>query len=160
MLAFRQPVDAVGFAATLGDARAGDASLPDLRVGMHFGPAIYRAGDYLGNTVNLASRVTTTAAAGQTVLTDAVAQRLADDTPIEPLGVRMLRGAAQPIRLYRLVSRQERRDPTCGRTVAEPPAARLRQGDEELWFCSEQCLRDFLTRTPDAAASASTGQRG
>jgi hypothetical protein len=31
-----------------------------------------------------------------------------------------------------------------------PPAARLREGDEELWFCSEQCLRDYLATAPTA----------
>jgi hypothetical protein len=56
----------------------------------------------------------------------------------------MLRGAARPIQLYRLAQREARRDPARGRIVEEPPAARLRQGDEELWFCSEQCLRDYL----------------
>jgi class 3 adenylate cyclase len=84
----RQPSDAVAFAAALHEAAAGEDSLPGLRVGIHHGPAIYRGGDYLGNTVNLASRVTTTATAGQTVLTDAVAERLGDGPPVEELGCR------------------------------------------------------------------------
>jgi adenylate cyclase len=144
MLAFRRPAEAVAFAAALHDAMRDDTSIPPLRIGMHSGPAIYRAGDYIGSTVNLASRVTTTATAGQTVLTEAVAQELDDIASVEPIGVRMLRGAARPIQLYRLARREARRDPACGQIVEEPPAARLREGDEELWFCSEQCLRDFL----------------
>jgi adenylate cyclase len=144
MLAFRRSTDAVRFAGALHEAARDDASLPGLRVGMHCGPAIYRAGDYIGTTVNLASRVTTTATAGQTVLTEAVAQKLGDGAPVEPVGVRMLRGAERPVQLYRLSQREERRDPACGRSVQAPPTARLRQGDEELWFCSEQCLRKFL----------------
>jgi adenylate cyclase len=92
MLAFRQASDAVTFAAALHAAVREDRSIPGLRVGVHCGPAVYRAGDYLGATVNLASRVTTTATAGQTVLTEAVAQRLVDGAPIEPAGVRLLRG--------------------------------------------------------------------
>jgi adenylate cyclase len=151
MLAFRQADDAVSFARSLHEAAAGDASMPGLRVGMHCGPAIYRGGDYLGATVNLASRVTATATAGQTVMTEAVAEKLRDGGAVEPVGVRMLRGAEQPVQLYRLAQREERRDPACGRTVQAPPAARLTQGDEELWFCSEQCLRDFLASTPTAA---------
>jgi adenylate cyclase len=151
MLAFREPAGAVDFAAALHESAATDASLPGLRVGLHAGPAIYRAGDYLGSTVNLASRVTTTATAGQTVLTEAVAARLGDGAPVEPVGVRMLRGAQHPVQLYRLVAREERRDPACGRTVLAPPAARLRQGDEELWFCSEQCLRKYLQPAPATA---------
>jgi adenylate cyclase len=151
MLAFRRADDAAGFAQALHGAADRDETLPGLRAGMHRGPAIYRGGDYIGNTVNLASRVTSTATAGQTVLTDAVVQELGDTMPVEPIGVRMLRGAAQPVSLYRLAHREERRDPACGRTVEAPPAARLRQGEEELWFCSERCLREFLATAPRAA---------
>jgi adenylate cyclase len=151
MLAFRRADDAVSFARGLHEAARRDTSVPGLRVGIHRGPAIYRAGDYIGTTVNLASRVTGTATGGQTVLTEAVAEKLGDGAPVEPVGVRMLRGAEQPVQLYRLAAHEERRDPSCGRTVESPPAARLRQGDEELWFCSEQCLRDFLATAPTAA---------
>jgi len=151
MLAFRRAEDGVGFARGLHEAARSEAGLPGLRVGIHRGPAIYHAGDYIGTTVNLASRVTSTAAAGQIVLTESVAENLGDGAQIEPLGVRMLRGSERPAQLYRLAAQEERRDPACGRTVAPPPAARLRQGDEELWFWSEECLRTFLTSAPTAA---------
>src|SRR3954447_2240559 len=151
MLAFRQAGDAVSFARGLHDGARRDATLPGLRVGMHRGPAIYRAGDYIGTTVNLASRVTGTATAGQTVLTESVMEKLGDGAPVEPVGVRMLRGSEQPVPLYRLAPHEQKRDPACGRIVEAPPAARLRQGDEELWFCSEQCLREFLAPAPTAA---------
>jgi adenylate cyclase len=149
MLAFRESSDAVGFAAALHNAAREDHSIPGLRVGIHCGPAVYRAGDYLGATVNLASRVTTTATAGQTVLTEAVAQRLVDGAPIEPAGVRLLRGSQQPVHLYRLVDQEQRRDPVCGQLVQAPPAARLRHEAQERWFCSENCLRMFLDSSRD-----------
>jgi class 3 adenylate cyclase len=151
MLAFRDSADAVDFAAQLHDAAGHDATLPGLRVGMHCGPAVYRGGDYIGSTVNLASRVTSTATAGRTVVTETVARALGDGAPLEPVGVRMLRGSEHPVALYRLRRRVERRDPSCGRMVADPPAARLMQGDEELWFCSEECLRNYLSAAPSAA---------
>jgi hypothetical protein len=43
-----------------------------------------------------------------------VAERLGEAAPIEPLGVRMLRGSEQPAQLYRLAPQEERRDPACG----------------------------------------------
>jgi adenylate cyclase len=152
MLAFRDPASAVSFAGAVHDAAERSSEIPGLRIGIHCGPAIYRAGDYLGTTVNLASRVTAIASAGQTVLTEAVAKRLADGAPVEPLGVRVLRGAERPVQLFRLRRHEERRDPVCGRSVEAPPAARLQKGGEELWFCSEDCLRDFLTGAPAEAA--------
>ena len=151
MLAFRRPVDAVDFAGRLHGAVDRDPSLPGLRVSMHSGPAIYRGGEYIGSRVNLVSRVTSTATAGQTVITDAVAGGLGDGAPVESVGVRMLRGYEQPVTLYRLRRQEQRRDPACGEMVSSPPAARLMQGDEELWFCSEQCLRDYLAAARTAA---------
>jgi hypothetical protein len=55
----------------------------------------------------------------------------------------MLRGAARPVQLYRLIRHEQKRDPACGRTV-ESPAARLQQGEDEPCFCSEEGLRDYL----------------
>jgi adenylate cyclase len=111
----------------------------------HAGPAIYRGGDYIGTTVNIAARVADVAAAGETLVTEAVARETADGAALEPVGVRMLRGAAQPLQLYRLARKEQQRDPVCGAIVDAPPAASLREGDTELWFCSQSCLRGYLT---------------
>jgi hypothetical protein len=45
-----------------------------------------------------------------------VAQELRDGAAVEPVGVRMRRGAEQPVQLFRLAYREERRDPVCGLT--------------------------------------------
>jgi class 3 adenylate cyclase len=64
--------------------------MPPLHTGIHTGPAIYRAGDYIGATVNVASRVTSEAAAGETLMTESV-------------GARTLRGVERPVPLFRLL---------------------------------------------------------
>ena len=97
--------------------------------------------------------MTGTSSAGEILLTDAVASALSDATT-EPVGVRMLRGAAQPVRLFRVVRREERRDPVCNAIVADPPAAQLRHDGEDLWFCSQTCLRQFLDRLEEDTAVA------
>src|SRR5436190_969615 len=153
MLAFRQPDEAVAFARQALDAVRADSDIPPLHIGIHAGPAIYLAGDYIGSTVNVASRVTGTSSAGEILLTAAVASALTDATT-EPVGVRMLRGAAQPVRLFRVVRREERRDPVCNATVVHPPAAQLRHDGEDLWFCSQACLRRFLDGLDESAAVA------
>ena len=146
MLAFRQSPDGVRFAAELEATVRGDDSMPPLRIGMHCGPAIYQGGDYLGATVNLASRVTGQATAGETLMTQAVADRSENGAgvEVEPAGVRMLRGSEQPIALYRLRHHHKQRDPVCGQMINSPPAARLQDGDDEIWFCSTDCLRTYL----------------
>jgi YHS domain-containing protein len=87
------------------------------------------------------------------LLTDAVASALTDGEMTEPVGVRMLRGAAQPVRLFR-VRRDERRDPVCNAVVVSPPAAQLRRDGEDLWFCSQACLRRFLDGLEQGTALA------
>jgi adenylate cyclase len=144
MLAFREAPDAVRFAAHLERTVRADESLPALRVGMHCGPAIYRAGDYVGTTVNVASRVTSQATAGETLMTQVVTDRVSDGIAVEPAGVRLLRGMEQPLALYRLPHQDQKQDPVCGKPVKAPAAARLQQDGEELWFCSRECLRRYL----------------
>ncbi len=151
MLAFRRAADAVRFAAALDERARHDPDIPVLRTGMHAGPAIYRGGDYIGTTVNIAARVADVAAPSETLVTEAVAREAADREALESAGVRMLRGAAQPLQLYRLVRAEQQRDPVCGEIVDAPPAARLREGDAELWFCSQSCLREYLTTEPVTA---------
>jgi adenylate cyclase len=111
---------------------------------MHCGPAIYRGTDYLGTTVNVASRVASQATAGETLMTEPVADRVDGDVAVESAGVRILRGVERPLPLYRLQHRDEKVDPVCGKPVPSPPAARLQQDGDELWFCSKDCLRQYL----------------
>jgi adenylate cyclase len=144
MLAFRDSADCVGFAAELEQTVRGDTSFPGLRIGMHCGPAIYRGGDYVGKTVNVAARVAGQATAGETLMTEVVAERVGEGFGLEPVGVRILRGVEKPLPLYRLRHECEKHDPVCGKPVKSPPAARLQQDGEELWFCSRRCLEQFL----------------
>jgi len=58
------PEGAVGAALALRDAAAHNG-LPPLRIGLAAGPVVSRDGDYFGPVVNLASRLTETAAEGE-----------------------------------------------------------------------------------------------
>jgi class 3 adenylate cyclase len=160
MLEFRRPDDAVVFARRVVDATGQEPDMPSLHVGIHTGPAIYRAGDYVGTTVNLAARVSGASSAGEILLSEDVAAELSDAGSAEPVGVRMLRGAERPLRLYRLSRCAERRDPVCNAIVTDPPAAQLRHDGGELWFCSQDCLRRFLDESvaSDQRARSSRGQ--
>jgi adenylate cyclase len=62
-------------------AAAGD--FPRLRVGLAFGPAVNRAGDWYGSPVNLASRVTSSAPAGTVRVTDPARKAIGDPAGIE-----------------------------------------------------------------------------
>jgi class 3 adenylate cyclase len=134
MLAFRGSADAVAFARDALEATTADAHIPPLHVGIHAGPAIYRAGDYIGTTVNLAARVTAASAAGEILITDSVASRLPDSDQAEAVGVRMLRGAQHPLRLYlpRDPKRRAHRPRLQGRRSRAPDCAAARRRSRVL----------------------------
>ena len=71
--------------------------------GVHAGPVIERDRDLFGSTVNLAARVSTAAAAGEVLVTEAVTQ-LADLDPatFEEIDPASLKGVSTPVRLFRV----------------------------------------------------------
>ena len=90
-------------ALDLVQAMGDDDFLPDVRVGMAFGPVVSRLGDVFGTTVNRASRLTAVARPGTVLVDDALAASLASLSGFEmtPLRRRTLRGIG-PVTPWRL----------------------------------------------------------
>jgi adenylate cyclase len=63
-----------------------------VRIGLHTGTAIERAGDYLGQNVALAARVAAQAAGGEVLVTDEIARVAGDDFVFVPAGSAELKG--------------------------------------------------------------------
>jgi adenylate cyclase len=76
--------------------------IPRLRVGLGFGRAVGRSGDWYGSPVNLASRVTGAAPPGAVWLTESAREAIGDAAGIEWsfAGTRRLRGISGEVRLY------------------------------------------------------------
>lgn len=147
MLVFDESANAVRFAIALTESTDTEGDLLAPRIGIHAGPVVYQVGDYVGNTVNLASRVTTEAMPNEILVTEPVAQaaaRAGIDT--SPVGVRALRGSSEPLTLHRVKATRApaARDPVCGKAVGEDAAARLVRNGEVVLFDSEECLRSYL----------------
>ena len=75
--------------------------LPSLRAGIAFGPALLRAGDYYGNSVNLASRVTGVARPGSVLCTREIRDAASDAFNWSSAGRHKLKGVPGPTPLYR-----------------------------------------------------------
>jgi adenylate cyclase len=75
---------------------------PQPRVGIHFGDAVYRDGDYFGSQVNLAHRIVNRALAGEVLITDAVcgAIEASDRLQFEGIGQVGLKGFPVPTELF------------------------------------------------------------
>ncbi len=86
---------AVGFLALFPDR-------PQPRVGLHYGRAVYREGDYFGTEVNLSHRVVARALGGEVMVTTAVAQAIGDSEYLrfDPIGRVELKGFGDPVELF------------------------------------------------------------
>ncbi len=95
----RELVDVV--ARLVATIEAEGEEFPAVRVGMAFGPATPRGGDWFGGTVNVASRVTGVAKPGLLFATEAF-QEQAPDLPWKRRRKKSLRGVDGRVRLYAL----------------------------------------------------------
>jgi adenylate cyclase len=79
-----------------------DADAPPPRIGIHYGEALYRDGDYFGREVNQAARVVARAAGGEVLVTRAVVD-LADGIDglvFQRIGEVRLKGFSEPTELF------------------------------------------------------------
>ncbi len=81
------------------DIEPGD---PLPRIGVHYGEALYRDGDYFGRDVNQAARVVARAAGGEVLLTRAVVEVAAgvDGLEFRRIGEVRLKGFSEPTELF------------------------------------------------------------
>ena len=75
---------------------------PQPRVGVHYGRAVYRDGDYFGTDVNLTHRVVARALGGEVMVTTAVVDAIGSSAYLEfdPIGRVELKGFPEPIELF------------------------------------------------------------
>ena len=143
------------------DVMAGHG-FPEVRVGVHYGPAVSRNGDWFGATVNLAARVAAIAAGGEVLVTGAVRDHIAELTSarVEPRGEHAIRNVSAQVELFAVMPADERHevrhlDPVCHMLVDEShEAGNLRHGGTVYRFCSLECAGRFA-RDPDAYAPPS-----
>jgi adenylate cyclase len=151
MLLFPDAPSAVRCGLAL-ERRVGDEpQFPSARLGIHWGPVLYRDGDYVGATVNLAARVAAEAVAREVLVTRAAHDQAGglDDIELVPVGPRRLKGIPDTVELFEVrhvaAGRAAKQtDPVCHMqlTPAEV-AARVTIGGNEHVFCSTDCLRLF-----------------
>lgn len=88
-----RPEDAAEIALAMIEAAEADERLPQLRGGVAYGTVVHRLGDVFGQTVNIASRLTSVARAGTVLVDQGMSERLGDlegyrQSSLRPLSVR------------------------------------------------------------------------
>jgi adenylate cyclase len=76
-----------------------------LRMGMHWGEVVARGSDFVGQTVNIASRIADLAGPGELLVSEEVVGAVGGASPatsFRPVGPTRVKGVAAPIWLYRL----------------------------------------------------------
>ena len=75
---------------------------PQPRVGIHYGAAVFRDGDYFGSDVNLAHRVVSRALGGEVLVTEAMVEEIEESEYLrfDPIGDVSLKGFPKPTSLY------------------------------------------------------------
>ena len=81
---------------------------PPPRIGIHYGDAIYRDGDYYGRDVNQAARVVARAAGGEVLVTRPVVDVAAavDGVNFDRIGEIALKGFDEPTELFTASARE------------------------------------------------------
>lgn len=100
------PRQAAEIALRLSDGVATDIEVPDVRVGVAFGPILALLGDVFGTTVNRASRLTSFARPGTVLVDDSMAEQLEGESALQVAAVRPRHahglGRLQPYALRRV----------------------------------------------------------
>ncbi len=101
MLAFRDPVDALGFSAAFQMALTAQDWPPDVgpigvRMGVHRGEVIREADDFFGRTVIIGARVAASADGGEVLVTDDVREAAGDGFEFGPVRMLSLKGISTP----------------------------------------------------------------
>ncbi|MBA2309974.1 MAG: NAD(P)H-hydrate epimerase, partial [Pseudonocardiales bacterium] len=101
MPVFRDSPSAISCGLSVMAMTAREAQFPDVRLGAHAGPALYREGDYVGATINLAARVTSEAERGQFLVTESMKLADPDGTvSFVSVGLRSMKNVGEPVELF------------------------------------------------------------
>ena len=153
MLRVASPADAVHLAVRIINEVGRRHGALAVRVGVHTGTAVPRHGDWFGTGVNLASRVATSAAPGEVLMTAATRVRAGaglDGFQLERRGERRFKNVTEPAELYALTLAAQGShvqfpvDPVC-RMAVDPdrsPERRVHRG-AQYHFCSGECAQVF-----------------
>jgi adenylate cyclase len=160
MLAFTDTEEALRCALETEQGAAAETHFPACRLGVSCGRALYREGDYIGTTVNVAARLVAAAEPHQILVSPEVRDAVgaAPDIEFRPLGRRQLKGLDE-LELFAACYERAQDvdrlvDPVCGMVLHTGHAVvHVLYGGNEVTFCSDACLERFL-RDPDRYAGS------
>jgi class 3 adenylate cyclase len=138
-------------ALKLRDAAEHEAYFPRIRMGIHRGPVVERAGRLFGAPINLTARLADEAQGGQILCSVPIAEavRVLAEVEARPAGERHFKNVARPVSVFELERVAVARapsviDPVCRMQVEIGRAVvTIEYAGAAYFFCSPECERVF-----------------
>lgn len=154
MITFTQPSDAIAFGLAMDHFVNTQPHFPALHIGAHTGSVLYREGDYVGGTVNLAARVASAGTPGQFLITQELHAAAANypQAKFNALHPQRLKGIPDPVQLVDVEHAtasvpQRPTDPVCGMRLHPAEVAATTQWRGNTFeFCSQICRNAFTAQ--------------
>ena len=105
MIVGSDPAALTDWAVGFQQLQAGQTPAP--RIGIHYGDALYRDGDYYGRDVNIASRVAARSAGGEVLVTRPVVESAGEHLEFERIGEVRLKGFTESTEIFLAQAREE-----------------------------------------------------
>ncbi|WP_420347574.1 adenylate/guanylate cyclase domain-containing protein [Pelagibius sp.] len=151
MCVFATPDEAFRAATLMRDAhKHGQVSI---HAGFHFGPVIEDSGDFYGDTVNVAARVTDLAKAGEILVTEDTVVRLSPPfrSSTRWIDKAAMKGKRDPVAIYEVVTEDENATVISGPLLAaESDRLRLDLAYRGETFSLEEPMAEFVVGRQDS----------
>ena len=126
----------------------GEDNFLQVHGGLHFGKVLKREDHYFGSAVNLVSRITAKATAGTFWCSDDFVNSIADRSvcTFTSKGKQLFKNISEEKEVFELSIKKIKTnyiDPVCRMLILNPQNAIRYAGEEELYFCSSQCLEIY-----------------
>lgn len=94
-----------------------------VRIGIHWGKVVCKEGDVLGNHVNIASRLESSARGGSILISEALNRQLGEHVHLRDVGLINVKGISEPVKVYEpyeiALGLPAELDPLCRTAVAQ-----------------------------------------
>jgi class 3 adenylate cyclase len=130
-------------------AAAREENFLQVHGGLHVGKLLQRADSYFGSAINLVSRIAAQATAGTFWCSDEFVQSITNPAACDFISkghyhFKNINSGKEVFELYSNTRQPDYIDPICRMLILDTQKATPHPVDNELYFCSGQCLSQYL----------------
>ena len=145
------PLSLLHYAVKLKDTVEKESHFPSIHTGLHYGIVIKQDEKIFGAAINLTSRISSFAQAGQILCSRPFKESIGEsDISFHLLGDKRFKNVVNPVAIFEIATNNETEeiwytDPVCRMHVSENTApAKLPFEKKTIYFCSFECAKKFI----------------